>query len=453
MTPNILLFACDDLRWNALSGMGHPQVKTPHLDRLMEAGTTFSRCYIPGSLVPAVCMPSRAMLHTGRQLFNISGSGEDIPDDHASLGACLGEKGYDTFHTGKWHNGRRCFNNHFKDGEAVFFGGMDDQWNMPLNHYDKTGKYGNRLPYVLDPKHESVVRYRQCDYTSGGRHATDVFADTACEFLEGRKDGDPPFFLSVALTAPHDPRNTLEEFHSMYPAETIPLPGNFLSQHPLDTGELRVRDEMLAEIPRNPSEVRQHIADYYAMTSHLDDAFGRVHDTLEKAGLAESTLIIFTSDHGLSVGQHGLMGKQNLYDHSLRVPLVMAGPGLQKGARINELVCHFDLFQTLCELTDHETPCGLDSRSLIPVMEGKPGRNELYLAYGSTIRGLLQGHWKLIEYASPGYRGTQLFDLESDPMETFDQSRNPDQVPRLKDMRARLKELAVTCSDNGFLSL
>jgi arylsulfatase A-like enzyme len=141
------------------------------------------------------------------------------------------------------------------------------------------------------------------------------------------------------------------------------------------------------------------------------------------------------------------MGKQNLYDHSLRVPLIIAGPGIGARERINELVCHFDLFPTLCELTGHEAPGAPDGRSLLPAMQGQPGREELYLAYGSSIRGLLQGHWKLVEYAAPEYRSTQLFNLETDPNETFDQSNNLDQVQRIQQMRKRLQALGEATGD------
>lgn len=127
--------------------------------------------------------------------------------------------------------------------------------------------------------------------------------------------------------------------------------------------------------------------------------------------------------------------------------MIVAGPDIHQGSRIDELVCHFDLFQTLCELIGLEAPKGLEGRSLVPVMKGESGRDELYLAYGSTIRGLLQDNWKLIEYAASGYRATQLFDMDSDTSESFDQSRNPDQIDRLKAMRERLREMAQDIGD------
>ena len=361
MHKNIVLFVCDDLRFDALACMGNPVVKTPNLDRLAGSGTTFTRCYMPGGTSGAVCMPSRAMLHTGRSLFQIQDEGQDIADDHVLLGEHLQRHGYRTFHTGKWHNGRESFARSFGDGDEIFFGGMGDPWNMPLYWFDPSGAYDARVPYVADPFHESNVQYREGDHTGAGTHATKLFTDAACAYVE-RQDGTQPFLLSIALTAPHDPRNAPQEFQDMYPAEDIPLPENFLAMHPHDTGfharhsaegeTQGARDEDLASLPRKPGEIKQHIADYYAMISHLDHEFGRLVAALEEQGLLENTVIAFTADHGLSVGQHGLMGKQSIYDHSVRIPLILSGPGVPYGDRPDSMVCHFDLFRTLCELNE-----------------------------------------------------------------------------------------------------
>src|SRR5439155_24083768 len=117
----------------------------------------------------------------------------------------------------------------------------------------------------------------------------------------------------------------------------VALPPNFLPEHPFDNGELRVRDELLAGFPRTPDEVRRHIADYYGMISHQDAWMGRV-----LAAAPDNTIVVYTADHGLALGQHGLMGKQSLYDHSIRVPLIVSGPGLPSGRRVDALTCHAD---------------------------------------------------------------------------------------------------------------
>ena len=150
--------------------------------------------------------------------------------------------------------------------------------------------------------------------------------------------------MYVSLMAPHDPRTMPKEFLEMYDPEEIKLPENFLTEHPIDTGALRVRDELLAAFPREPNEIKRHIAEYYAMISHLDHAFGRLLTALQEQGKLDNTIIVFAGDNGLALGQHGLMGKQNLYDHSVRVPLIFAGPGIPEGEQRNSPVYLLDIF-------------------------------------------------------------------------------------------------------------
>ncbi|WFB35942.1 sulfatase-like hydrolase/transferase [Kiritimatiellota bacterium B12222] len=433
MKPNIVLFVCDDLRFDALGCAGNAQVKTPHLDQFAAEGLRFSRCSIPGGTHGAVCMPSRAMLHTGRPGLQLPDQGQDIDDAHVMMGEHFARKGYHTFHTGKWHNERRSFARGFQDGDQIFFGGMDDPWATHVQGFDPHGVYNAEQPAT-------------------GKHATDLFVDTACEFV-ARQPTEQPFFLSVALTSPHDPRTAPEEFHALYSVEEIELPDNFLAMHPHDTGHVTAfspegervdaaRDEDLARLPRRPAEIKQHIADYYAMTSHLDAAFGRLRASLEARGIWENTIVAFTADHGLAVGQHGLMGKQNLYEHSLRIPLILRGPGVPKGQCCDARVCHFDLYRTFCELIGLEVPASVAGLSLIPVWSGATGREEFYLNYANSIRGLIQDGWKLIEYAGEeGYRASQLFDLTADPRELRDRIHDPDQQERVLALRRRMQEL------------
>ncbi len=455
--PNILLFVCDDLRYDGLACMGDSIVQTPNLDRLAAEGICFERCYMPGGSSGAVCMPSRAMIHTGRSLFHLEGEGQTIPAEHTTLGEQLGRAGYRTFHTGKWHNCRESLTRSFAQGDEIFFGGMGDQWNMPLCHHDPSGKYDARTPFVKEPLHEKTIQYRDGDHTSNGRHATDVFVDAARAYVDGYA-GDAPFFLSIALTSPHDPRTAPQAFHDLYDPKKIPLPSSFQAQHPHHTGALPCdgpggnpgasRDERLATMPRRPDEIREHIADYYAMTSHLDHGFGRLREALETSGQWENTIVVFTADHGLAVGRHGLLGKQCLYDHSVRIPLIMRGPGIPKGQRSDTTVIHYSLFRTLSQLAGIEVPPAVEGTSLKDAWEGAPGLEAVYLAYERTIRGLVQGDFKLIEYAGEqGYRATQLFNLSDDPDETFDLARSPGHQSRIEEMRHHLVEMSHNNGD------
>jgi len=211
-----------------------------------------------------------------------------------------------------------------------------------------------------------------------------------------------------------------------------------MPQHPFDNGELRVRDELLAEHPRTPEAMRRHLADYYGTISHLDHELGRVMKVLEERGWMEKTIVIFTSDQGLAVGgRHGLMGKQNLYEH-FKSPLVLAGPGIQRG-RSAALVYLFDLFPAICELAGAKTPTAVEGKSLLPIIDGRQTRvrDWLFCAYRDCQRMVRDDRWKLIQYRAAGTRNVQLFDLADDP----DELNNLAQVAQFAAQRVRLEKL------------
>ncbi|GAF96928.1 unnamed protein product, partial [marine sediment metagenome] len=290
-----------------------------------------TNAYIMGSMSGAVCMPSRAMLMTGRTLFRLEGSGGTVPEEQVTMPETLQKAGYNTFETGKWHQDRATFKRCFTHGSKIFFGGMSNHYKVPVNDFDPTGEY---------PK-EKI-------YSDEGKHSSELFSDAAIRFLRDYAD-DKPFFMYVSFTAPHDPREMPVEYLDMYDSDKIPLPENFMPEHPFDNGELIIRDELLAKFPRTPEEIRTHIAAYYAMITHVDAQIGRILDTLKETGNAENTIIIFSGDNGLAVGQHGLLGKQNLYEHSVHVPLIISGPGMPVGEKRDALCYLFDIFPTLCD--------------------------------------------------------------------------------------------------------
>ena len=442
--PNILLFMLDDLRFDALgatcggaSGAGSGgAVRTPHIDRLIARGCLFERAQIEGGTIGAVCMPSRAVLHTGRHLFHLQDHGRTIPRGHTLLGEHLRAHGYTCFTTGKWHNGAESLARSFDSGDDIFFGGMDDHWNVPVHHFDPAGRYDHRLPAIAGPQQNKTISHRSGSHIHAGVHSTDLFTDAAIRFIEGH-DGARPFFASVNLTAPHDPRSTHDRFHAMYEPDDIELPPNFLAQHPHDTGALRIRDETLAAIPRDAKEVREHIADYHAMITHLDEAFGRLMAALEARGMLDDTIVALTADHGLAVGRHGLLGKQNCYEHSVRIPLVLAGPGVPQGRRSRADALLADLFPTLCDMTGIPVPPSVQGRSLRGALSGDDEvvRDAVYMAYGDAVRAVRAGRMKLIEYAGPAARATQLFDLSTDPWERHNlalERRCGDDLARLR---------------------
>jgi arylsulfatase A-like enzyme len=408
--PNIVLTIADDQRFDMLGAASRWGVQTPALDRLAERGTWFTQAHHFGSTHGAVCAPSRAMLHTGWTLHHIPDAiranwGDWRPqptrtDPEAAplLGELLRQAGYDTYGVGKWHNGRRAFARSFAGGANIFFGGMSSHFAVPVFDFDPTGEYPQAAERI------------------GPQHSTELFTSAAVDFLRQRRPGDPPFFLYVAYTAPHDPRETLPEWHARYRPEAMHLPPNFLPEHPFDNGELRVRDEELAAHPRTPDEIRRHLADYCAMTAHLDDGLGRIHAALDEAGLRDDTVVVHTADHGLAVGQHGLMGKQNLYDHSVRVPLLAAGPGFEPGRRDDRLCYQHALFPTLLQSAGAPVP---ESCEFVSLHE-PPRRTSVFSQYRETQRMVRDERYKLIEYRVGAAHRTQLFDLRDDPWETED---------------------------------
>ena len=447
--PNIVFFFTDDQRFDTINALGNKKIITPNIDSLVNTGVTFTHAHIPGGTSGAVCMPSRAMIHSGKSLFHLKNSGSSIPAEDSLLGETLKNNGYRTFGTGKWHNGTEAYARSFTDGDEIFFGGMNDHWNVPAHHYDPSGKYASRLPYVKNWSLKKDVDYLYADHVNNGKHSSELFADASIDFIENY-DADNPFFMYISFMAPHDPRTMPEEFLRMYDDIDIELPPNFMGEHPFDTGALKIRDEMLAAFPRDPDEVKMHIKEYYAMITHLDNEIGRVIKSLKDAGEFENTIFIFAGDNGLAVGQHGLMGKQNCYDHSMRIPFIFAGPGIPENVQKESLVYLLDIFPTLCELLDIEKPDNIDGVSLKSALQDadQEVRDCVYLSYLDCQRAVSDKNFKLIEYViDEKHTMTQLFDLKKDPWEIKNLADSDTHSEKLNAMRSKLLELRDECDD------
>jgi arylsulfatase A-like enzyme len=420
--PNLLFLLTDDQRADTIRALGNRQVQTPNLDRLSREGTAFGQAHIMGALQGAVCVPSRAMILSGRSLFRVPENLRGVETWPQKLRAA----GYRTFITGKWHNQAPSLLASFGEGETIFLGGMSDQFRVPVQDLSADGRLVNR---------------RTNDAFSAA-----LFVDSAVRFLRGLTN-DQPFCLYVAFTTPHDPRTAPREFRDRYEPDRISLPPNFLPRHPFDNGELEVRDEKLLPWPRTPAAVRREIADYHASITATDAHIGRLLEALRATGRYADTLIVFAGDNGLALGSHGLLGKQNLYEHSMRVPLIVAGPGVKAGRRSEALCYLLDLAPTICELAGVPPPAGSEGISLVPILRGGGvrGRDALFTAYREVQRAVRADRWKLIEYPQIGK--TQLFDLRRDPHETRDLAGRPAVAPRLRLLRERLALMQVALGD------
>ena len=435
--PNILFMIADDHRHSAIGALETEAVSTPIFDQLMAAGACFGQAHIMGSTSGAVCMPSRGMLMTGRNLFDTP---DPLPDDIPLLPELLRQNGYTTFGTGKWHNRRGSYARCFSSSGKVFFGGMSDQYAVPVNDFDPDGVYDPATSYIAEG------------------FSTTVFADEMIEFLKSQESGADPFFAYIAFTSPHDPRTPPAPYDSMYDPDQIELPPNFLPEHLFDIGVRDIRDEVLAAYPRSEAEVKRHIADYYGMISHMDAEIGRILDTLDARGLSDDTIVIYTSDHGLGVGQHGLMGKQNLYDHSMRIPMILRGPGIPAGIRSSALLYLLDLYPTLLEMAEVPVPetCAGHSLSALLSEVTYMHRRQIFSAYQGVFghpqgkpyqRSIKDERNKLIQTVVDGDVTWQLFDLQADPYERVNLVEEPGYEVLVKRWKKSLQERQLRAND------
>ncbi|MDC0937362.1 sulfatase-like hydrolase/transferase [Pirellulales bacterium] len=415
--PNILFILTDDQAAHSLDAYGDVDCDTPNIDRIAEQGMHLTDAHQMGSWSGAVCLPSRTMIMTGRTVWrlpNWAGVGrgrKKKPQSkkvakavqealQASMPAVFNAAGYDTFRTCK-------AGNTFKPANELF-----------------------------------QVRHDQDKRGGDAESGSAWHGDRAIEFLEEREttsDGDP-FLMFLGFSHPHDPRNGTPELLAKYgavnakdPPTTVSpsapkLPINYLPEHPFHHGHPGLRDEVAVPgVLRDRSEaaVRNEIGREYACIENIDNQVGRVIDKLKAMGELENTYVFFTSDHGIAIGRHGLMGKQSLYEHCWRVPMLVRGPGIEKGSQAAGYVYLLDVLPTLCDLAGIDVPSSVEGESFRPVLEGKTERirDVLYGAYcGGTkpgMRSVKADGWKLIKYdvLDGQVRRTQLFNLSDNPFE------------------------------------
>jgi arylsulfatase A-like enzyme len=393
--PNVIFLFTDDQRADTIGALGNAHIKTPRLDALARRGFVFRNAYCLGGNVSAVCLPSRNMLLSGRAYFRWQGN--QAPADERTFPAVMKAAGYETYHHGKRGNSATAIQAQFDHNQ-----------------------------YVND----------QADRESGEPCRTIV--NEAIDFLGERKRDDKPVFMYLAFANPHDPRVAAQNYLDLYQRDKIPLPKSFKPLHPFNNGEQLVRDEKLAGFPRTEEEIRRHLHEYYAVISGMDHHIGRLLDAVRELGQEESTIFIFSSDQGLAVGSHGLMGKQNLYEDGMRVPLIFAGPGIPPGE--SSSLCYLlDVLPTVCDLAGAKIPEGLDGKSQRAVIEGRSTgvRDTLFLAYRDVQRAIRDDRYKLIRY--PQVNVMQLFDLKADPHELTNLADDPLQAGQIKLLTAEMQ--------------
>lgn len=418
--PNFVFILADDQAPETLSVYGNRTCETPQLDRLAREGMTFTDAHHMGSWSGAVCLPSRTMIMTGRTVWRIPGAPgmRRAPDFRqeaasASLPAVFNRAGYDTFRTCK-------IGNSFREANAIF-----------------------------QTRREATKR--------GGAPETGSawHGDQAVKFLQDRaaRGDEDPFLMYFGLSHPHDPRDATPELAAKYGADNAgpadapnpqapPLQINYLPAHPFPHGHPRLRDEVAVQGvrgKRDEATIRNELGREYACIENIDRQVGRVLKQLEATGELDNTYVIYTADHGIAVGRHGLTGKQNLYEHTWRVPFIVRGPGIEPGSRAAGYIYLLDLLPTLCDLAGIEPPRSCEGLSFRPVLEGKRERmrDHVYGVYaGGTKPGMRSiktaDGWKLIKYDVLGgqVRETQMFNLNDNPHEFLTEHHAPDVVQR-----------------------
>ncbi|MFA6562632.1 MAG: sulfatase-like hydrolase/transferase [Verrucomicrobiia bacterium] len=429
--PNFLVIISDDQRPDTIHALGNRVIRTPHLDSLVSGGTAFTRA----TAAYPICVASRAEILTGVCSFRngVPYGGGKLNPNLTFWAEAMKGVGYRTWYVGKWHNDGTPKTRGYMETRGLYTGGGG----------------GKEQTLPRDWAGREVTGYRGWTFkTDDGRAepekgvglTADIsrrFADATVELIN-RKPTEP-FFLHVNFTTPHDPLHLPPGYAGKYDPQSIPLPANFLPEHPFDHGNLRGRDELLWPWPRTPRDVRGELAAYYAVIEYMDAQIGRVLAALRASGQAENTVIIFSADQGLAVGSHGLRGKQNLYDHTFSVPLIFSGPGIPKSRRVAAQCYLRDLFPTTCELAGVKIPETVQGKSLVPVLTGKADSVYPHLIgyFTDTQRAIRTDRWKLIWY--PKLERQQLFDLATDPNELKDLAAEPRYSATRDDLRAKLE--------------
>lgn len=442
--PNVLFLFADDMTYEGIAATGNSEISTPNLDRLVKGGTSFMNAYNMGGWHGAISMASRSMLLTGAYVWNTKklqdNKYQTIYNEGMLWPQVMKQAGYNTFMTGKWHLNHVSPSQVFDETADVRPGGMPGQhpsmYNRPLSETDNS----------WTPWDKSTGGYWQ-----GDKHWTEVQADDAIQYISAQKGKEHPFFMYVAFNAPHDPRQSPQEYVDMYDINKITVPDDFQPEHPMK--ELlgcptTLRDEKLAPFPRTEYAVRKHRQEYYAIISHLDAQVGRILDELKATGQDKNTIIVFAADNGLACGHHGLLGKQSMYEHSMRVPLIFYGTGIPAGKKSHALVYMQDLVPTIYEMTGIEKPAGVQFQSLCTSL-AKPSARQRDAVYGTFTninqRMIRDERYKL--FFIPKAKTAYLFDLRKDPNEMNNLYNNKKYNTIVRKLAQRYVELAKETGD------
>lgn len=462
--PNILFVFADDMTFEVLDQLEQNEIYTPNLDKLMSEGTSFRKAYNMGSWSGAVCTASRSMMISGRSVWNafkIKDEWTNGEKTDLTLPRLLEDSGYETYMTGKWHvnvPASDIFNHtvHIRPGmprdtwsgnnmgakfDSISKIGADHRSIMPI---------GYNRPLSKDKDNWSPSDPAFGGFWEGGTHWSEVLRNDAFAFFDSASKSNNPFFMYLAFNAVHDPRQSPGSFLDLYAVDDIKIPKNFMPVYPykdeIGNGPA-LRDEALAPYPRTPYAIKKHLQEYFAIISHMDHQIGEIFKELERKGLRENTYIIFTADHGLAMGRHGLLGKQTMFDHSMAAPFIITGPNIPKGQRLDQDIYIQDAMATILAIAGVEKPNYVEFNSLLDLIHGNEELvyEDIYGAYLNNQRMIKKEGFKLTVY--PKAKKILLFDMEKDPYEMNDLSDQSEYQDRIKTLFAELQQKQIQFND------
>ncbi len=446
--PNIIFMLTDDQQQSAMSAYGNRILKTPNMDRIAEGGLRFTQAFVTNSL----CAPSRASFLTGlySHAHGVMTNGDGptvrnqpgLKDDQITFAHLLRQVGYYTALVGKWHI---------------------RSWPTGFDHW------------VILPGQGA---YQDPDMIANGvrvqfrGHVEDVVGDQALAFLQHRPK-DKPFCLLYQFKAPHRSWNPAARFEKVFDDVEIPTPRTFEDKLEGRPEAVRKAEMAIADMPdfrergvpaSLPREERKRrnlqalVKNYYRVLLGVDENVGRVLDFLDKNDLAENTVIVYTSDNGFFLGEHGLFDKRLMYEPSIRIPMLVRCPARVKPGQVDSthLVLNIDVAPTLLELAGVPVPSWMHGRSWLPLLEGQETQWRdafLYEYYEYPAvhcvrknRGVRTDRWKLIHFWEQPEEW-ELYDLKNDPDEINNLAARPEQTGRVKQLQAKLEELRRQVGD------
>jgi choline-sulfatase len=417
--PNILLLMTDQQRPDSLGCYGSEVARTPNLDWLAKNGVVFDNCYVQNPL----CCPSRYSLLTGQypHCHGVVSNWHAPRPGRRSFGYYLGKAGYQSAAIGKMHLTPWQDNFGF-DGRIIAEAKFDDECPDDYDSFLRSHGHSRKIVYDKNEQYR-----RQCTAIDSRLpqelHIDSFVGKSACEYLN-RVDGDTPFCCFASFLSPHNPYDPPEPYNKMF--KGVKFPARNMTEGEVERKPKEAYDYINKILSKEWGKTTDKLSleqlqlikeNYYALNTLVDDWIGKIIDILKKRNLYDDTIIIYTSDHGDLLGDHGLMYKQCFYEQSVKVPLIIHCPEKFKSNRVNDFVELMDLFSTICQMGQSQPDYDIQSKSLLPVLNRQKNYVHRPAVFSENYFGKMirTGPWKMVRYIGKDYG--ELYNLNEDPDE------------------------------------